>query len=310
MHTMHKHIVIPKPTHGSLEWLQLRHRNSNGDCIVGASEVATVMGDNPYQSIADLAVKKTLDPVVGEQNEAMVRGNALEPALLAHASNVLGKRIETPEFMFARGRIVATLDGQGVDEPDLIVEAKTTNSWSPDAPFPKSWFWQAQAQMYCTGAPEVIFIILDRHQRFIFQTIEADRQAQDAMWDKVEAFCSAIDRGEIPEEDTLSAPAVAELHPEPAGETELDTNAITILAQWQGIRESISLMEKEEKQLRDALARTLMGKEYGTVAGRRVISWKAQESRRLDQKALAEAHPDIAEQFMKTSHFRVMRATK
>lgn len=310
MHSMHKHQVIPKPAHGSIEWLRLRHRNANGDCIVGASEVSTIMGCNPFQSISDLAVRKTMEPTIGETNPAMVRGNYLEPTLIQYASDTLEKRLHTPDVMYARGRIIATLDAQGIDDPSLVVEAKTTNSWASGDAFPDSWFWQAQAQMFCTGAPKVVFIILDRHMRFCFEFVEASKDAQDDMWDKVEAFCSAIDRGEIPEHETLTAPMVAELHPEPAGEVELDNSAIALLAQWQGVKESISLLEKEERDLKDALARTLLDKEYGTVAGRRVVSWKMQESRRLDSKALAEDYPDIADAYTKTSTFRVMRATK
>lgn len=307
---MHKHKVIPKPAHGSIEWLRLRHRNANGDCIVGASEVSTIMGCNPFQSLSDLAVRKTLEPTVGEQNDAMVRGNVLEPALVQHASDVLEQRLHTPDFMYSRGRIIATLDAQGIDNPDLVVEAKTTNSWASGDAFPDSWFWQAQAQMYCTGAPKVVFVILDRHQRLVFEFVESNKHAHDDMWDKVEAFCSAIDRGEIPESETLTAPMVAELHPQSAGEVELDHSAIALLAQWQGVKESISLLEKEEKQLKDALARTLLDREYGTVAGRRVLSFKTQETRRLDSKALAQDYPDIADAYMKTTTFRTMRASK
>lgn len=307
---MNKHHTIPKPQHGSLEWLQLRHRNAYGECIVGASEVSTIMGCNPFQSIADLAVRKTLEPTVNEQNDAMVRGNILEPALIQHASNVLGIELHTPDFMFARGRFIATLDAQGVQDYDTIVEAKTTNSWASGDALPDSWFWQAQAQMYCTGAPKVTFVILDRHLRLCFETVESNTDAQNEMWDRVEAFCRAIDQGEIPQHETLTAPTIAELHPIPVGEVELDSSAIALVAQWQGLKESISLLEKEEKQVKDAIARILLDKEYGTVAGRRVLSWKMQETKRFDSKAFAEDHPDLAERYTKPSTFRVMRTTK
>lgn len=310
MHIMHKHTVIPKPEHGSLEWLKLRQRNANGDCILGASEVSTIMGCNPFQTVAELAVQKTIEPSVGTPNDAMVRGNVLEPALITHASNVLEKRLHTPDFMYARGRFIATLDAQGMDDLDLVVEAKTTNSWASGDAFPDSWFWQAQAQMYCTGAPQVIFVILDRRQRLCFEYVQSSKDAQDLMWDRAETFCSAVDRGEIPEEDTLGAHSIAELHPEPAGEVELDHNAIALLAQWQGVKESISLLEQEERTLKDALARVLVDKEYGTLDGRRVLSWKMQSQRRLDAKALAQDYPDIADAYTKGTTFRTMRAMK
>jgi predicted phage-related endonuclease len=37
------------------------------------------------------------------------------------------------------------------------------------------------------------------------------------------------------------------------------------------------------------------------------VTWKAQSRSSLDSKALKEAHPDLAEQYTKTSSFRVLR---
>lgn len=301
---------IPKPAHGSIEWLNLRHRDATGSCIIGASEVSTIMGCNPFQTITDLAVRKLRDPEIIPANDAMVRGNVLEPGLLAHASNVLGERIETPNVMYLHGRFIATLDGRGIDNPDLIVEAKTTNSHSLNDPLPASWFWQAQAQMYCTDTTRVTFVILDRSMRLGFQHVERDQQAIDAMWDAVKDFCEAIDRGEVPEAEMLSAESIALLHPEPAGEVEFDRQTIAVVEEWQAIKESISLLEKREKELKDVIARKMMDAEYATIDGRRVLSWKAQSSRRLDTKALSEAHPDLAEKFTQQSQFRVLRTIK
>ena len=47
-----------------------------------------------------------------------------------------------------------------------------------------------------------------------------------------------------------------------------------------------------------------------TYEGNPVATWKSQSASRLDQKALAEAHPDIAAQFRKTSETRVFRLKK
>jgi len=301
---------IPKPAHGSLAWLQLRHRSPEGKCIVGASEVATIMGCNPYSTVSELGARKLMTPTVGEQNDAMVRGNVLEPALLQHASDVLQQEIETPEVMYLHGRIIATLDGRGTETPDLIVEAKTSNHYGLGEPLPDSWYWQAQAQMHCTEAERIVFIILDRHLRLGFEYVHRDDEAIANMLDAVEQFCDMVDHGFVPDEETLPATLIAEMHPEPAGEKELDTNAIALIAEWQGIKAALSDLEASEKKVRDALARMLMDAEYGTVAGHRVISWKSQQRTSLDAKALQADHPEIAAAYMKQSSFRVMRPVR
>jgi len=303
-------IEIPKPAHGSLEWLNLRHRDPSGSCVVGASEVATIMGCNPFQTVTELSVRKLREPEIIPANDAMVRGNVLEPGLLQHASNVLGQRIETPNVMYLRGHFIATLDGRGVEDPSLIVEAKTSNTYSLNDNLPLSWFWQAQAQMYCTGTDSVTFVILDRSQRLGFHTVDFDAESQIVMFDAVHDFCSLIDAGEICKPEMLSLEDIARLHPEPSGEVEIDRNTIAVIEEWQAVKESISLLEKQEKALKTQIARTLMEHEYATVEGKRVLSWKAQSSRRLDTKALSEAHPDIADKFTQQSTFRVLRTIK
>ena len=133
---------LPKPTHGTLSWQQLRHRNEQDKCVVGASEVATVMGCNDYESIADIAIRKLLPPQTTETNEAMMRGNILEPALLQYAQNMLDTPIITPDVMYRNGQIIATLDGRGAEQTDLIVEVKTNNHWALGNALPLQWQWQ------------------------------------------------------------------------------------------------------------------------------------------------------------------------
>lgn len=298
---------ITKPKHGSLKWQAVRHRDSNKRCVVGASEVAVIMGQSPYETITDLAIRKLLPPEVTDTNDAMERGNVLEPALIAHAEKKLNEPLLVPKVMYLHGRIIATLDARSKTNLDRLVEAKTNNTYMLGNPLPASWMWQAQAQMFCTGATEVIFVILDKSMRLGFETVYRSEELIESMVAQVELFCEAIDEERLPTDDPLTAPQVSLLHPEAAGEVELDGNGIALIEEWQAIKHAIKDLEDQEKELKDALANTLLDKEFGTVAGHRVLSFKAQTTKRFDSKKLIADHPELENKYTITSTFRVMR---
>ena len=48
--------TIPKPTHGSQDWLNLRWANEKGEKRITASVAAAIHGEHKYTTPADLAV--------------------------------------------------------------------------------------------------------------------------------------------------------------------------------------------------------------------------------------------------------------
>ena len=306
---MHKQ-QIPKPTHGSIEWHQVRHRDHNGHCVLGASEIAIVMGDSPYETISELAIRKLLPPQVTDTNDAMERGNVLEPALVAHAANKLGEELIVPDVMYRNGRIVATLDARSTSNADRLVEAKTNNHWALGYELPAAWMWQAQAQMHCTDATEVVFVVLDKNMRLGFETVQRRDDLIEMMIEQAELFCAAIDDDRMPDDAALTAPQVAQLFPDAAGEAELDGTSISLIDEWAALKHAIKDLETKERAVKDALANTLLDKEYGTVGGQRVLSFKAQTTKRFDSKALIADLPELENKYTTTTTFRVMRTMR
>lgn len=301
---------ITKPTHGSLEWQQVRHRNTDGQCVIGASEVSTIMGCNPYETIADIAIRKLLPPQTTDTNDAMVRGNVLEPALVTHAENVLGVELVVPEVMYNNGRFIATLDARGVTDPSIIVEAKTNNHWALGSELPIAWYWQAQAQMYCTDTYAVHFVVLDKNMRLGFDLVERNEDSIASMVEHVELFCKAVDEERLPHDMELTAPQVGLLHPQGEGETELDNAALSLIEEWGAVKDALKDLENKEKAIKDALANMLRDAEFGTVSGHRVLSFKTQTTKRFDTKALLIDHPQYNDKYTTQSSFRVLRAVK
>jgi len=146
--------TIPKPSHGSQDWLDVRWQNVRGEKIVTASVAACVHGTHKYTTTADLAIEllaKTA-PTPSTQNDAMRRGTILEGPLMKWAGEILGVPIEEPHIMYAYEepgvRMMSTMDGQSQLD---FYELKTYNKlW--DGVLSETWRWQGVHQAICADS--------------------------------------------------------------------------------------------------------------------------------------------------------------
>jgi predicted phage-related endonuclease len=304
--------TIPKPIHGSADWLLARWRDEHDRVVFGASDAPALMNASPYKTRGDLFVDKLHRPAVQESNAVFHRGNVLEPALVSEAARVLGIEAVTPDLMYCSDRFRISLDGVNDEaDPDVVIEAKTTTRYRIDGAddLPPEWLWQAWAQTAVTGAP-VWFSVLDRDMKITVVEAPANAGAVDALLEEAEIFAALVEAGALPDalDDFSSEHIAAIAKPEPT-RIELPADALALVEQLEMARGVKKSAEQEEKQARDALARLLGTNEVGTVAGHDVISWKQQKGRsRVDTRALLEAYPDLREQFTVTGEpIRVMR---
>ena len=105
---------------------QLELRNKG----LGSSDIASIMGLNPYQSPRDVWLLKTgRVATLQDAGQAAHLGSMIEPAILALAAEELGDRVVAPTSTFTRGILRANIDGMvGVfKRGSPIVEAKMTS---------------------------------------------------------------------------------------------------------------------------------------------------------------------------------------
>lgn len=302
--------TIPKPPHGSLDWLLIRHRTDDGRCRFGASEAPTLMGANPYASLIDLAIAKWSEPQESEPNAAMERGNVLEPALIAHAATLLGQPVTTPDVMYAEGRLVATLDGI-TDDGSVIVEAKTTTAYSSDDECPAAYYWQVQAQLACVPtALYGIVVVLDKRMRLGQWTVLRSEIDIAALMARADMIGGMIDRREVPAADQLTEAQVKAVWPKPTGSVELPAGAVAVIDEWQAARAARIDAEEREQVCRDRLAAMLQDAEVGTLDGHPVLSFKARKPlQRIDTKAMERDYPSLVAQYrVQGAAVRVLRS--
>lgn len=295
--------AIDKPTHGSLAWLQVRHRDETGRTRFGASEAPILMGASKFETLSSLAIRKWSEPEVTTPNASMMRGQILEPALITYAAELLQQDVFTPEQMFINGRLIATLDGLS-DDGEWIVEAKTTVAYSSDDELPDEYFWQVVAQFACVPmANNALIVILDKRMRLGSWTLTRSsvQDAIDLLLARADEIGECLDKHELPKEAEPSEDEIKSLFPNPAGAIELTAEIVQAIEMWQAFKQAKEEAEENEQKYRDQIARFLADKDTGSLNGQSVVTFKARKaSSRIDVTRLAADHPSLVDKYRTT----------
>jgi len=305
--------AIPKPKHGSKEWLLTRWRDDQGRCVFGASDIPALMNASPYKSRAELFADKLNEPIEQADKAVFRRGNLLEPALLQAASDQLGRIFFTPDTIYRDGRLSVSLDG--VDnsiQPDIVVEAKTTTRYSiyDENDLPIEWLWQGWAQQSVLDCP-VWFSVLDRDLRINVVELPKNEVAIDALRLETEVFGEWIDNNTPPmdEINNFSADDIARIIKPTPTMIELDATAAQLVIDLEKARAASKEASDAEARIKDALAQMMLNHEIGMFNGQKILSWQQQAGRTaLDMARLRADHPELVKQYEKQSNaYRVMR---
>ena len=305
--------TIPKPLHGSYEWLLTRWRDGKGRCVFGASDIPVLMGASPYKSRGELFADKLNEPQVQPDSAVFRRGNLLEPPLIDAASEFLGLTIFTPQTIYRDNRLSVSLDGvDNTIDPSIVVEAKTTTRYSinDSTDLPIEWLWQGWAQQSVMNCP-VWFSVLDRDLKISVVCCPENKEAIDSLRLETEVFGDWIDQGIVPDDEinNFSADDIARIYQVVPTSIELDVSAIDWLIALDDARNQSKQAAELETKARNAIAQMLLGNEIGLVNGAKVVSWKQQAGKlSLDTASLRADQPVLVKQYEKQGNpYRVMR---
>ncbi len=304
---------IPKPKHGSKEWLLTRWRDDSGRCVFGASDVPALMNASPYKTRAELFADKLNEPQEQIESAIFKRGNLLEKPLLEAASEELGINFFTPETIFRDGRLSVSLDGvDNTIDPAVIVEAKTTTRYSiyDQNDLPIEWCWQGWAQQAVLNCP-VWFSVLDRDLKISVVELPKNEAAIDALQLEAEIFGDWVDKNTPPldEINNFSADDIARIWKVTPTMIELDSTAAQLVIDLEKARAISKEASDAEARIKDALAQMMLNHEIGMFNGQKILSWQQQAGKTaLDTARLRADHPDLVKQYEKQGNpYRVMR---
>jgi len=303
--------TIPKPTHGSQDWLNLRWANEKGEKRITASVAAAIHGEHKYTTPADLAVEllAATPPVPKEQNDAMRRGTILEGPLMGWAGEILNETITEPTELYcfedSGVRLMSTMDGRSLN--GKFYELKTYNKrWTGQ--LSRTWYWQGVQQAICTGSNEIYWIIFDSDLQLQFHTQTVTSDEKQVHIEAARKFLGFIDMGMMPDVADPTYDNAASLYPEGYGNTVvLGHEVYASLERLAQAREQKKQAEAVEELIKGELAMLLQDAEYGAIDGTQVVSWKNSKRTSFDTKKFEAEHPALAEKFKKTSTFRTMR---
>ncbi len=301
---------IAKQTHGSAEWLAQRWANENGEKLVSASVAAAIYDRHPFTSAAAYAAEllRATPPVPQEGNEAMERGNRLEPVILDWVNDRLGTSFATPDvlFMFADedARLIATLDGW---DGERVLEIKTT-TYDFVGALPEHWLIQGIHQAICANADKVLWAIFDRSQTLKIheQTVTSDEKEEHIR--AVGQWLSFIDMDMTPTGVNWTYETISSRHPQDnGGIAELGPAAADLITRLKHVKSELKSYQAMEDSLKAELCELIGDNANAVIGGELVATWTTSDRSTLDTKALKEAHPDLVASYTKTVPVRTLR---
>lgn len=227
---------------GSPEWRAFRKKH------IGASEISSISGSNPWKSAYELWLEKTGRKDAEMQNTAMQRGNELEPLAREAYMEVTGIGLTNPVVQSDLWDIAtASLDGLSLDHTRAL-EAKCPTSRKL---YDKSLigqippYYQDQIQWIYFVADEVkqcdFMVYMNNSEFKIIENVEIDVKRQEELLKMAAEFWSFV------ENDT----------PPPKDEVELITKDSVfdqdLLERWKECKEKETLITKEKKLLEDQI---------------------------------------------------------
>jgi putative phage-type endonuclease len=305
-------------------------QNPDRNTFLGGSDVAAIFGVSPYKTPVELWLQKT-----GQRTEEapdkykkriLERGKRLEPVILemvvdklieqGHDVKVVAtnRRYNDPQHPFLSCEIdfELILDGEHINGDCKSVGGFARKQWGEEETdeMPLHYAAQFMHGLGITGRNRCLVAALISLDDVAIYWIERDEETITAMRDKAVLFWNeCVIGGQIP--DVFTFADIKVLYPRDNGLTIEATDEIAEkVQQLDQIKHYIKTAEMEAETIQLEVAEYIspnMGLTYG---GKVIVTFKAQEASRLDQKALAAQHPELYDKFKTVSTTRVFRIKK
>lgn len=297
------------------EWLEIRKRG------IGGSDVAGIMGINPWASPLTVYLDKVGVTGKKETNEKMEIGTELEPFLREKFRKKMSKEltdlkvITVKKILFHQEHnfILANVDGLVYCKEYGwgILELKTTSErnsseWVDDV-IPNNYMCQVQHYLFVTGLQYAYIACLIGGQKFVVKRILRDNELIDILFDKERFFWEEFVVKRIPpapigiesEEDA------AKLAFPTADKTEisLPDELFNELEQYQSLKEEIKEKEKQIKAF-EVKMKFIMGNASKATLCQYSITYPSISAYRFNDTELREKYPEIYKEFLKPSDYR------
>jgi putative phage-type endonuclease len=301
------------------EWLEARRSG------IGASEVASIFGVGyKTQSPVTIWASKTgiAESEIDEETKKLFRrGHRMETVIALEFEDETGLVCVDPgQFAIYRHPTIdwlfSTLDRFTVHSEfgPVPVELKNVNGrfrgeWDIDQDPPLKFVVQCQTQMAVTGASHCYLVGLIGGDELVIRLIERNQRFIDAMVKKLEQFWAFVERREMPpvDESEATKAMLGLIYPRDTGdEISLPDEFVELDRELVDLKESIKTLETRRDGIEN-LIKANIGDATRGVLPVGSYSWKAQTRTSVDSEKLAQIAPEVYEECLKVSSFRVLR---
>ena len=291
------------------EWVQLRKKS------LGGSDAAACVNMNPYSGLLTLYSNKIGLSKDKEDNEAMRLGRDLEQYVAERFTDKTAKKVRNDYFMYADDDVeflTANIDRRVVGE-NAGLECKTMGSFNgyniEAGEIPSQYYAQCQHYMMVMGFDRVYLAILVLQRGLYTVEIERDddfikslRAAEIAFWK------GYVEPGIMPEPESESDfNTLKEIYPEAIPETEIVVPGLDHLIKDFKAYGELERQYREKKLHVQSQICAKLGKAEVGIGLQYECSWKNQSKSTVNTKKLKAAYPDIYNEIVEVSDYRVFR---
>jgi len=291
------------------QWLQIRRQG------IGSSDIATIIGANPFKSAYALYLEKTGEIEADDLSdiEYVQMGNLLEPVIASlytartgrpvidHGRYAVRHHPDDPRFMATidrdiipvdaetelAGQVIASMAGRGPG----ILEAKTTGPWNADdweGLGPLYYQVQLQWQLGVLGYDWGSLAALIGGQRFVWIDFDRNDETIALLQDEARAFLDRIERRDPPPVDGHAGTtrAIKKLHPADSGKTiDLPDRFAEMDALRAQLQDQIKADEQRLEALDNEIKARMCDATWARIPGGGRFQWKTVDYRASVRKA-------------------------
>lgn len=289
------------------EWLKWRKKG------IGGSDAAAIAGLNPWKSPIAVYLDKIGETEPIEDNERMRIGRDLEDYVAKRFVEATGMKVRRRNAILQHSEypfILANVDRLIVGKKEGL-ECKVTNSyakkeWEDEIPI----YYEIQCHHYMavTGYKAWWIACLIGNEKFVYKRIERDEEViKNLIKIERDFWENYVIPRQMPAPDGSDAATeiIKKMYPNsnPEQVIKLPKSYESKLQRLDEIKELISKLDKEKKQLEQEI-QVKMGENEIAIIGDRRVTWKTIHSNRFDSKRFKQDYPDLYKKYTNETSYR------
>ena len=296
-------IIRPKDR---TEWLKYRESG------IGSSEVATIVGLNPWETPYQLWRRKVGLDAPKQENFAMKAGHYLEDAVSLFWQDETGQQVikssagdwlirddERPYLQVSPDRTYWLADMPHSNENKGILECKTTQMTIDEDDIPKHWFVQVQYQLGVAGYQHGSLAWLTQGRNFGYKDLAFVPDFFAWLVEEVDKFW--VDNIQAKQEPTAVnvQDILLKYNRHTDGKiVEVNDEIFAAYQDLKAVKDELSAIEEKKTALEEKIKLGFGDAEAISYDGQTLATWKAPKpSNKFDAKAFTAAHPDLAKEY-------------